>query len=133
KLIVISARPFRAKGSPRTATKHRAPTRAVRRPLGQQLEPERNSNGFETEGCPSACQQRLTGRGREYRDHARGRCVVRRDGVYLRISFPCRSDASNILAHFIVILADQSTKRPRLFRRALHLPDEVTHQGVASS
>jgi hypothetical protein len=38
--------------------------------------------------------------------------------------------------HFIVILADESTHRPRFFRRdfeARHLPNEVTHQSVASA
>jgi hypothetical protein len=42
---------------------------------------------------------------------------------YLWISFACRSD-DNILAHFIVVLADESTKRqgfPPGFE-ALHLP-----------
>jgi hypothetical protein len=54
---------------------------------------------------------------------------VRWDGVYLRISFTCKSDERNVVAHFIVILADQSTKPPRFFCRDFEALREITLLG----
>lgn len=61
---------------------------------------------------------------------------MRRDGVYLRICVGCRPDECNPVMHLVVILADQLAKHPGFFRRnveALHLPNKVAHEGVASS
>ena len=90
--------------------------------------------------CPSPAREEivigLTGGCREDWKRAESRSIVRWDGVNPRVSLTCRADERNVLANFVVILADQPTERPWFFRRkfeALRLPYEVTDQGIASS